>query len=98
VTPNVVIVLTVVAVLAVLTIVMVLARRGQNSRRGKPRIVIHPAAKVIMHGNAKRNCPACQEPLDGLPVAKCRLGNHVIHAMCKDLVKGRCPQCNGPIA
>jgi len=66
--------------------------------RKKPRIVIHPRERVILYAQAKHNCPACLEPLNGSPVARCKRDPwHEIHAECRELVNGQCPQCKSPI-
>src|SRR6266851_477665 len=71
----------------------VLARKPR-----KGRIVIHPKDRVILYAQAKHSCPACLNPLNGLPVARCKLDpSHEIHAVCREMVKDKCPQCNGPI-
>lgn len=65
-------------------------------RRRTPRIVIHPKSQLKIQAQGKKNCPACQEALDGSPVARCRADpSHVIHAQCKELVRGICPECRG---
>jgi len=86
--PTILLLLGVVAIL-----VWVFARKIR-----KKRIVIHPKEKVILYAQGKQNCPACRTPFDGLPVVRCkRDSSHVIHAVCKEMVKGRCPDCNGQI-
>jgi len=64
----------------------------------KRRIVIHDATKIKIQAQGKKTCPACQDPLDGLPLARCKRDlSHVIHAECKELVKSICPECKGEI-
>jgi hypothetical protein len=87
------VVVLIVALVGLATIVVLLRSLG---RRRKPRIVIHEKSKLKIQAQGKKNCPACQESLDELPVARCKLDpSHIIHAQCMELVRNICPECKG---
>jgi len=76
------------------------ALRGSHSAQRKLRITIHPKERVVLVAEGTRkakNCPACWSKLEDTgPRARCELNaGHEIHEDCRELVKGKCPVCNG---
>jgi hypothetical protein len=77
-----------------------LVLRGRKPARRKLRITIHRKERVVLVAAAKRkNCPACWSELEeGGARARCELNaSHEIHEDCRQLVKGKCPMCNGKL-
>jgi len=70
-----------------------------SSKKKKARIKIGEKEKVIFNVGGTRNCPACRTKLEaGQPRARCQVDpRHEIHAECSELVRGKCPMCNGKL-
>ena len=79
-----------------------IALRGSPTAQRKLRITIHPKERVVLVAEGTRkakNCPACWSKLgDDEARARCEINSgHEIHEACRELVKGKCPVCNGKL-
>lgn len=74
--------------------------RSKDTTTPRKRITIGLKERVVLIAEGIRkpkNCPACWSKLEeGGPRARCELNaGHEIHEDCRQLVRGKCPVCNG---
>ena len=79
-----------------------LVLRGRDATAPRKRVIIGRNGRVVLAGEGIRkpkNCPACWSKLEeGGPRARCELNaGHEIHEDCRQLVRGKCPVCNGKL-
>jgi len=80
--------------LAAVAALIFLAWTGRLRRR--KRIKILPEEKIKMIARTEP-CLACGYPFrDGDDLARCKAG-HIVHKICKPLVKEKCPRCGGKL-